>query len=58
MRYKIDRNHKITRFLCLLLGMILLTGSMCIPVYAAEYWPEGRIPECDRDGGFYRDSPL
>ena len=41
MRYKIDRNHKITRFLCLLLGMILLTGSMCIPVYAAEYWPEG-----------------
>ena len=21
--------------------MILLTGSMCIPVYAAEYWPEG-----------------
>ena len=19
----------------------LLTGSMCIPVYAAEYWPEG-----------------
>ena len=54
MRYKIDRNHKITRFLCLLLGMILLTGSMCIPVYAAEYWPEGP----DRDGGFYRDSPL
>ena len=41
MRYKIDRNHKITSFLCLLLGMILLTGSMCIPVYAAEYWPEG-----------------
>ena len=41
MRYKIDRNHKITRFLCLLLEMILLTGSMCIPVYAAEYWPEG-----------------
>ena len=41
MRYKIDRNHKITRFLCLLLGMILLTGSMCIPGYAAEYWPEG-----------------
>ena len=41
MRYKIDRNHKITCFLCLLLGMILLTGSMRIPVYAAEYWPEG-----------------
>lgn len=41
MRYKIDRKNKITRFLCLLLNLILLTGSMCTPVFAAEYWPEG-----------------